>query len=125
MAELFTYNILQGYGQQFANLFAGAPGPGSNASQSTVHQALFVANGDTVRGLLGATPNSLSGILAKAGDTHVLAEELYLSVLARLPDREEELEIADYLAGRPADRPAALEEVIWALLASGEFRFNH
>ncbi|MGE0610106.1 MAG: DUF1549 domain-containing protein [Pirellulales bacterium] len=125
MAESFTFNILHGYGQQFASLFAGAPGPGSSDSQATVHQALFIANGNLVSGLLGATPSSLSGTLAKASDTHVLAEDLYLSILCRLPSREEELEIADYLADRTTDRPAALQELVWALLASGEFRFNH
>jgi hypothetical protein len=29
------------------------------------------------------------------------------------------------LQGRAADRPAALQEWIWGLLASDEFRFNH
>jgi hypothetical protein len=33
--------------------------------------------------------------------------------------------VADFLAGRPGDRPAALQDLAWALLASAEFRFNH
>ena len=40
---------------------------------------------------------------------------------------DERAEVASYLAGRPdpKERPAAVRELAWALLASTEFRFNH
>ena len=58
-------------------------------------------------------------------DTRALVEELYLSVLTRLPSEQEGKEVADYLARRGANRVAALQEIAWALLTSAEFRFNH
>jgi hypothetical protein len=41
-----------------------------------------------------------------------------------MPSAEERKDIAAYL-GRAKDRTAALPELVWALLASAEFRFNH
>jgi hypothetical protein len=58
-------------------------------------------------------------------ETDAIAEELYLSILTRLPTADERKETADYLKGRTTDRAAALQELAWALLASAEFRFNH
>jgi hypothetical protein len=60
----------------------------------------------------------------KFTDTTKLAEELFLSILSRRPTTEE---IGDVTAALQAatDRKTALEELVWALLASTEFRFNH
>ena len=55
----------------------------------------------------------------------MVAEELYLSVLSRLPSADERQEVADYLARRNAERVPALQDLAWALLTSAEFRFNH
>lgn len=54
-----------------------------------------------------------------------IAEELYLSVLTRLPGDDERREIADYLAKRPSEKAAVVQELAWALLTSTEFRFRH
>ena len=64
--------------------------------------------------------------LGKITDTKKLAEELYLSVLTRLPTDEEVADVGGYLKGRSKDkRSAAIQEIAWALLTSAEFRFNH
>ena len=46
------------------------------------------------------------------------------SVCAKLLG-EERKEVAEFLAARPADRPAALQDLVWAIVTSAEFRFNH
>ena len=78
-----------------------------------------------MRGWLAPRPGNLSDRLAQLKEADGVAEELYLSVLTRLPTDEERKEVADFLTGRTADRAAALQELAWALLASAEFRFNH
>lgn len=83
-------------------------------------QALFIANGTQIRGWLVDRPGSLINRLAKLkGDA--IAEELYLSVFTRSPDAEEKKEVAEFLKARPT----AHADLVWALLASTEFRFNH
>src|SRR5262249_56390524 len=100
---------------------AGAPA----SFEATSDQALFLANGPTVRSWLAPRSGNLTARLAAlTGDA--VAEELYLSVLTRWPDAEERQEVAAYLAARaPARRAPALQDLAWALLASAEFRFNH
>ena len=58
-------------------------------------------------------------------DARQLADELFLSTLARRASVDEQADVAAYLVGRDADRAAALQELAWALVASAEFRFNH
>jgi hypothetical protein len=51
--------------------------------------------------------------------------ELYLSALSRLPTSEElQLALLPYNAEK-ATRQSATEDVLWALLNSPEFVFNH
>jgi hypothetical protein len=113
---------------------AGQPQEGAEAT-STVDQALFITNGEPIKGWLKPAPGWLIGRLDALADPSAVAEELYLSLLSRRPTAEERAEVADYLAKRaagsdpknkkPAERPSALRELAWGVLASTEFRFNH
>ena len=93
--------------------------------EATLDQTLFLTNGGTLREWLTPRPDSLIARLSAQKDAGLLAEELYLSVLTRVPSDEERKEVADYLARRGADRVVALQDLAWALLTSAEFRFNH
>ncbi len=108
----------------FAKAFGNPPGQ-AQEFDARLDQALFLANGPTVRGWLTPRPGNLIDRLSKLPNAETLAEELYLSVLARLPSTEERKEVVDFLASRSKDRAAALQDMAWALLASAEFRFNH
>ena len=63
--------------------------------------------------------------LAASDQSHAdLAAEMFLRVLARRP-RPEELKTAiDFLASEP-DRAEACRSLLWSLLATNEFLFNH
>ena len=108
----------------FARAFGGPPGQ-AQEFDARLDQALFLANGSTVRGWLSPRSGNLIDRLSKLSNAETLAEELYLSVLARSPSAEERKEVTDFLASRSKDRAAALQDMAWALLASAEFRFNH
>jgi hypothetical protein len=108
----------------FVKAFGSVPGQ-TQEFESRLDQALFLANGPTVRSWLTPRPGNLIDRLARLTNPDALAEELYLSVLTRLPSAEERKEVADFLAARSKDRTTALEDMAWALLASAEFRFNH
>jgi hypothetical protein len=104
--------------------FTGRAGEVEDASEATLSQALFLKYGGTVRGLIAARPGNLLDRLTKLTDADDVAEELVVSVLSRMPTAEERQDVAAALKDA-ANRPAALAEVVWALLASAEFRFNH
>ncbi len=122
--EAALYARLSGNVAPFVRTFASSSGK-AEEFDARLDQALFLANGSTVRGWLTPRPGNLIDRVTRLTNADALAEELYLSVFARLPDGEERKEVADFLASRSKDRAAALQDMAWALLASAEFRFNH
>ncbi len=66
-------------------------------------------------------------MLSLADDSDAFAEELYLSILTRMPNDAERAAVAGYLQeAREADTVAEVpRDLGWALLTSAEFRFNH
>ncbi|HEX5271077.1 MAG TPA: DUF1549 domain-containing protein [Gemmataceae bacterium] len=109
----------------FVATFGGKPGQAQDNIEATLAQALFLSNGKLVRGWLTPRAGNLTNRLGALEGADAVAEELYLSVLTRMPTGDERKEVADTLKGHAADRAAALPELAWALLASAEFRFNH
>jgi hypothetical protein len=109
----------------FVNLFGGKPGEPDAGFQATLDQTLFVSNGALLRQWLSPRKGNLTDRLAKAKSDAELADELFVSVLTRRPSASDVRLVSDFLKGREKDRPVAIEELAWALLASAEFRFNH
>lgn len=109
----------------FVQQFGGVAGQSQDKSQTTVHQALMLTNGEPIQSWLNPSGGNLLARLQKLTDSALVAEELYLSVLTRRPTADERAEVAAYLEPRAQDRDAALRELAWALLTSLEFRFNH
>jgi hypothetical protein len=122
LAEERAFNAMRGDLTAFVNLYGTLQG---DDFQATVNQALFFGNGSLVQSWLVPAGGNLTERLAKLDDAAALSEELYLSVLTRLPSQEEKDEVAALLGERLADRPAAITELVWALVSSNEFRFNH
>jgi hypothetical protein len=108
----------------FRSVFAARPGTPEDGFLATLDQTLFLKYGQAVRGLTAPRPGNLLDRLAKLSDPNAAADELFLSVLTRLPTADERRDVAAAIAGAK-DRPAALGELVWALVASDEFRFCH
>lgn len=124
--EATLHDSLAGNVTAFVSTFGGVAGQPESRFQATLDQALFVNNGSPLRDWIAPRAGNLVDRLAKATDAAATCDELYLSVLTRLPSDDERREVAEYLNNRPAaERTAALQELVWALLASAEFRFNH
>jgi hypothetical protein len=103
----------------FVRAFASPAGT-AQSFDARMDQALFLANGPTVRSWLQPRPGNLLTRLQKLSGS-ALADELYLSILTRLPDEQERNEVAAFLKRKPD----GIADLAWALLASTEFRFNH
>ncbi len=70
-------------------------------------------------------PGNLVAHLIRQENDSQLIDELYASILTRLPTDEESQVVTEYLKRFADRRPAAISELAWALLASAEFRLNH
>jgi len=117
------HEIMRGNVAGFTSLYGGSAGQPQDDFFATADQALFVANGGSVIGWAGG--GQLIGRLMPLTEPKAVAEELYLSVLTRRPTAAEIAETTQQLTARAAERPAALRDLIWALVTSAEFRFNH
>ena len=103
----------------FRNMFGGQPGQPDTGASTNLDQTLFLKFGGAVRGMIAARSGSLTDRLAKLPDANALAEELFLSVYSRTATADEKKDVAEAL------KATALNELVWSLLASAEFRFNH
>ncbi len=117
---------LKGHEDQFVRLFANGAGQPQNDFFATADQVLYFENAGNVRDWAGVGGGKLGERLSKLTAAKAFAEELYLSVLTRLPSDDEVNDIASLLASRPQDqRNAVVADAVWALLCSTEFRFRH
>ena len=124
--EQTTYDKLKGNVGSIVSLYGAGSGQPQNEFFATIDQALFMANGGPLKGWLSPGGGNLTERLGKMTDEKKLVEELYLSVLTRRPTDGEVADVAAYLKQRPKEkRMAAIQEIVWALLTSAEFRFNH
>lgn len=124
LVEEEVFRQLGGNVAPFVSQFAATGGQPQDSAEPTVHQALFLANGSTIQSWLSpGTP--LLARLSPLSDPSAVAEDLYLSLYSRRPTQEERDEVAQHLSRRGKERAQGLQELVWALLASTEFRFNH
>jgi len=122
--EQMLHQNLLGLSAVFVGFYAAAPGQPQDDFFATADQALFLANGGQLRSwIVPGAP--LFNRLNEQADPKLFAEELYFSTLTRRPTEAEVAAVTNYLAARPTERPAVIQEMIWALLASAEFRFQH
>lgn len=104
-----------------ASLF---PRPGDNF-QVGVGEAMLFANNEALQKQLFAGDDTLVAKLLKVPAPEQRAELAVRAVLSRPAQPNELKALTDYLRRRE-DRPAAgCQQVVWALLTSAEFRFNH
>lgn len=100
---------------------AGAPQDGFFA---TVDQALMIQNDPAFQAWLKGAEGTLIHRLATIEDPAVVAQQLYLVVLGRTPDADEETMVRELLTRYASERAAIVQELVWGLLASTEFRFS-
>ncbi len=122
--EQRTFDKLKGNVGTFVAYYGAAAGQPQTDFFATADQALFAANGGSINSWV-SPGNTATNRVVQQTDPKLAAEALYLSVLTRIPTEEEATEVVSYLTARESDRPVASQELVWALVNSAEFRFNH
>ena len=91
---------------------------------ATLGQVLLLANSDEVENKI-ADGNGRVAKLFKAKTPHTdIIDELYLTALSRRPTAAEKKRALAHAEGA-ADKTKGIEDVLWAILNSKEFMFNH
>jgi len=94
-------------------------------SIANLRQALFLSNNAKFELLLKPKPGNTTAALLKLPGAREQVDAAFRQVLGRLPDRDEKKHGLQFLSSHLQDSEHGLDELIWALLTSAEFRFNH
>jgi hypothetical protein len=91
--------------------------------QISANEALLLSNGERIEGsyLRGGLVQRLKQIT----DRKELIQTVCRSILSRDPSEEEIKLLGEYLDKREDRQEKAYQQIVWALLASTEFRFNY
>ncbi|MFP6887740.1 MAG: DUF1549 domain-containing protein [Opitutales bacterium] len=112
-------------GKDYIMRFFGKPNDGRGRFQGGVDEHLFLNNGSQLRSMIQRKKGNLSDLLLSSeAPWEERMDRLFLSTLTRLPTEAEREKFTTYVTveEKPQGR---LEEAIWALLNSSQFRFNH
>ena len=113
-------------GDEYFLRFFGEPTNGLGDFQGSLAEHLFLNHSDQVRSLIRRRKGNLADTLAISTDPwEARVERLFLAVLTRLPKPAEQKRFVAHLTADPKASDALLEEAIWVLLNTAEFRFNH
>jgi hypothetical protein len=92
----------------------------------TLPQLLHMQNGDSVVQKIRAAEGRLASILKESGgDETKIEEALFLSTLSRMPRESEKAALKKALDAEKGDKADVWRDLMWALLNSKEFVFNH
>lgn len=95
------------------------------SSEATLAQSLHLMNSEEVQSKL-KQGNGLAARMAKSDQPiEVLIHNLYLTALSRTPEPAEVQTAKTYLESKSDSRQEAYEDLVWAILNSKEFLFNH
>ncbi|MFN7921319.1 MAG: DUF1553 domain-containing protein [Bryobacteraceae bacterium] len=89
-----------------------------------VSQALHIVNGPEVQQKLASTEGRLAQWLDSGRADGELIDEMFLTALSRKPTPREKDRLLTRV-GKAPSRREAYEDIVWAILNSKEFMFNH
>jgi hypothetical protein len=90
----------------------------------TMPQLLHLQNGEDLAAKIAAPEGRLTALLSASADHDAAIEELFLATLSREP-RSAERDAVEAALAVGAPREAVLGDLLWALVNSKEFVFNH
>jgi hypothetical protein len=123
-AAIWTHRVPSLFLDTFGRPDPNQDPPCERTSDTSVVQALHLMNAPDLHKKV-TSDGGLAARLAKGKDSpRAIVEELYLLTYSRYPTDEERTLGVSLFEGPQADRRAAVEDLLWALLNSAEFVFK-
>jgi hypothetical protein len=94
------------------------------SNEPSIAQALHLMNSPEIMAKIRHRDGTAAGIAASSAEPDPVIDELYLTALARLPQDDERIVMREAFSAN-MDRRQAAEDILWALLNSKEFLYNH
>ena len=91
---------------------------------TTITQAMHFLTGETLHSKISSPEGSLDKLVSGGASDDRIIQSFYLAALSRAPDTSEMQTAKRFLSEQP-DRHKGLQGIVWALLNSKEFLFDH
>lgn len=126
-AQAWTYKIDSRTMDAFGRPNSSSDCPCERNLKPAMSQALHLMNSDALHDKLISTgpEGTVQRLATGTLPPRAVVEELYLACYSRLPSEEEVSIAAAAITDAPATRRGAIEDLLWALINSAEFVFNH
>jgi hypothetical protein len=96
------------------------------SDEPSVIQVLNLSNGETLNSKLTSPESVVDGWLAKYEDDPAgLIRTAYLRAMSRFPTEEEISRLTNELESQESEKRILVEDLLWSLISSKEFLFNH
>ena len=94
-------------------------------TEPSTGQVLNLLNSPELQKKLAHETGTVAKLVQAQPDDAKLVEELYLRLYGRFPTAKEQDTAVAYLGRKTSERRKAAEDLMWAMLNSLEFQFNH
>ncbi|NQV28778.1 MAG: DUF1553 domain-containing protein [Rhodopirellula sp.] len=108
----------------FGRSVRSSPCECATSTSPDLAQALHFINSENLNQKISAANGRLSGLIKSEKSDDEIVNEFYLAAFGRQP-RQQEVEVAVKLVSEADSRQAGFEDLIWTLLNSTAFLFNH
>ena len=95
------------------------------SNEPSISQALYLLNSPEVNAKLGHRRGLARQWALSAKSNAEVIEEVYLSTLTRFPNTDELTLMQSALEAANTDRQQAIEDMLWAVMNTKEFLYNH
>jgi hypothetical protein len=99
--------------------------PCERERKPTVVQSLHLMNSNGLQSKLASSKGRVAKYIAAQKPPEDILSDVYLQAYSREPKEEEKGSAMAYLMKPEADRKAGIEDLVWALVNTAEFVFNH
>ena len=95
------------------------------SQEATLAQSLHLLNSKEIQAKLTSDQGLAASLSAGSDPLQLKVEQLYLAALSRVPTADEVQTASAYILSKPDAARPAYEDLVWAILNSKEFLFNH
>jgi len=96
------------------------------SDEPSMTQVLHLANGTTLLEKLEAKEGRIANWVAHKSSAEQVANELFLTAFSRVPSEQERQTVMDLLSATPPEELRAVyEDLLWSVITSREFLFQH
>ena len=123
--QTWTFKINSNFLDAFGRPNASSDAPCERDLKTSVVQALHLMNSQALQAKLADASGRVKALTDSDRSPAAIVHELYLATFSRLPTDAELATATAEFAKENVKRQDATEDVLWALLNSPEFVFNH